>query len=96
MINQQLSLRIPQPLYKRSIKKAKLYGFTSVQEYIKDVLRQDLYIPEKVHLSPKEKKNMIETIKKLHGSSKLRTTDEDLHKIREQIADEIEEELRVK
>ena len=96
MINQQLSLRIPQPLFKRSVKKAKLYGFTSIQAYIKDVLRQDLYTPEKVHLTKEEKEKMIKNIHKMYGSSKLRTTDEQLHEAREKIADEIEKEFGLK
>lgn len=55
------------------------YRYSTRTEFIRDAIRSKL--------SELEKKELIETVHRLRGVFKRKTTDEDLHRIREELAD---------
>lgn len=55
------------------------YRYSTRTEFIRDAIRSKL--------SELEKKKMLEAVHRLRGISKRKTTDEDLHKIRENLAE---------
>jgi hypothetical protein len=47
-MNQQINLRLPQRLLKSATRHANKHGFGSVQEFIKETLRDKLFPPEEL------------------------------------------------
>lgn len=66
-------------------KAIKKYHYTTKTEFVREALRN--------RLSELEKAELIKNVEKMYGASKHKTTDEQLHKAREQAAIEFEKEL---
>ena len=74
-----ISLKSNEALLEEIDQKLSKYMYSTRTEFIRDAIRSKL--------SDLEKKELIETVHHLRGSSKRRTTDEELHEIREQLAE---------
>lgn len=63
----------------------KKHRYATKAEFIREAIRDKIkYL---------ERQNLLERAKSLYGSSRRKTTDEQLHKVREEIFEELEKEL---
>jgi len=62
MKDKSIHLRLPKVLYKESLKIKESFGFTNIQEFIKEAIRRLIY--------EYNKQKALKTLKKLYGSFK--------------------------
>jgi metal-responsive CopG/Arc/MetJ family transcriptional regulator len=83
-----VSLKMDKSLLKEIDSKLKKHRYSTRTEFIRDAVRDKL--------TDMEKKKMIEAVKRVRGIAKhKRSTDEDLHRIREKLAKEAEKEFNL-
>lgn len=73
-------LKMEESLLKEIDSKLTKYRYSTRTEFIRDAIR--------LKLTDLQKQEMLLAVDKAFGSSKLKTTDEDLHRAREQLAKE--------
>ena len=76
-MNTQVNLRLPNPLLMKLKLEAKKKGFATLQEYIKEILRQNLFDSQKV---TKEELNFLKKLYKISEEKNLYGTENDLFK----------------
>ena len=77
-----ISLKLDEALLEEMDKKLSKYRYSTRTEFIRDAIRSKL--------SELEKRGLLQALYKLRGISKRKTTDERLHKAREELAREYE------
>ncbi len=81
-----ISLKLDESILSEIDKKLAHYRYSTRTEFIRDAIRSKL--------SELEKKEMIAALHRIHGASKHRTTDEQLHATREKLAKELEAKFK--
>jgi hypothetical protein len=76
-MNKQINLRLPKKLFLEAEKHSKKYGFSSIQEMIKETLRAKLFKPE----FSKKEIALIEKFAKVCEDKNLYGTEEELYDI---------------
>lgn len=79
-MNKQVNVRLPEKMLVSAKNYAKKNGFSTVQEFIKETLREKLF-EEKKH-------KIIESLEKIKGTAKTKTSNKRLREIREQVSEE--------
>ena len=74
-----ISLKMDKALLKEIDRELPKNRYSTRTEFIRDAIRSKL--------SELEKRELLKEVKRLYGASKRRTTDEQLHKVRERLAD---------
>jgi len=74
-----ICLKMDKSILSELDRKLSKYRYSTRTEFIRDAIRSKL--------SELEKAEMIETVHSLRGVLKRKTTDEDLHRVREQLED---------
>jgi len=80
-----ISLKIDPKLLKEIDSNLVIYRYSTRTEFIRDAIRNKI--------EDLEKQKAIEKVRKFYGSSKRKTTDEELHKVRKEIAEELMRDL---
>lgn len=75
-----ISLKMDEALLTEIDAKLSRHRYSTRTEFIRDAIRSKL--------SELEKQELLKEVKRLYGTSKRKTTDEQLHKAREELADE--------
>ncbi|MBS3097675.1 ribbon-helix-helix protein, CopG family [Candidatus Woesearchaeota archaeon] len=83
-----ISLKLEDGLLKEVDQTLKKNRYSTRTEFIRDAIREKL--------SDLEKDELLRQVAKLRGSSKRRTTDDELHRAGEKAFDMIEEKLKAK
>ena len=78
-------IKIDEDFAKAIEKHMKKNHYTTKTEFFREAARNTL--------KKKEIQEALKNIKRYYGSSKTKTTDEDLHRVREELAKEWEEEM---
>ena len=81
-----ISLKLDGAVLSEIDRKLSRYRYSTRTEFIRDAIRSKL--------TELEKMEMMQAVHDLRGISKRKTTDEQLHKIREELAKEYEARLR--
>ena len=81
-----ISIRFEDDFLQAMEKVMKKQGYATKTEFIRESVRE--------RLKALEKEEALAKVRKLYGSSKHKTTDEDLHKAREKAFKELEEEFK--
>ncbi len=74
-----ISLKLDSSILSEIDRKLSRYRYSTRTEFIRDAIRYKL--------SELEKKELLAEINRLYGASKRKTTDRQLHKVREELAD---------
>jgi len=85
-----ICIKINEDFAKAIEKHIKKNHYTTKTEFFRESVRNTLKQEER---KEKEIKETLKNIKKYYGSSKTKTTDEDLHRVREELAKEWENEM---
>jgi len=83
---QAISLKLDKGMLKEIDEKLSKHRYSTRTEFIRDAIR--------IRLSDLEKEEMIRKVAKLRGISKRRTTDEELHRVREEVVRELENKFK--
>lgn len=83
-----ISLKLENNILTEIDQKLSKYRYSTRTEFIRDAIREKL--------SELEKDELLKTVAKLHGSSKRRTTDAQLHKAGEEAFERLEKKFRNK
>ena len=75
---QGISLKLDEAILKEIDTNLKKHRYSTRTEFIREAIRDKL--------SKLEKEELLKAVDRLHGSSKRKTTDEELHKVREMLA----------
>ncbi|MBT4376855.1 hypothetical protein HOD29_05780 [archaeon] len=78
-MNQQINLRLPEPLLSKTKSEAKKKGFTTIQEFIKETLRESLFQNQGIT------QNELTFLKKLHKVSEEKS----LYKTEKELFDKL-------
>lgn len=73
IMNKQINLRLPQDFIKKALVESKNQGYSSLQEFIKDILREKIYVENSISNQELELvKKLVEVSeeKSLYGSEK--------------------------
>ncbi len=82
-----ISLKLDEKFARNMEKVMRKNNYSTKTEFIREAIR------EKVESLGKEQK-LLEALERVFGSSKHKTTDEDLHRAREKLAKEYEEKFK--
>ncbi|HLC86244.1 MAG TPA: ribbon-helix-helix domain-containing protein [Candidatus Nanoarchaeia archaeon] len=80
-----ISLKIDSKLLKEIDSNLVINRYSTRTEFIRDAIRNKI--------EDLEKQKAIENVRKFYGSSKRKTTDEELHKVRKEISKELMKDL---
>lgn len=80
-----ISLKMEGVLLQEIDTKIKSHRYSTRTEFIRDAIRNKI--------EDLEKQKAIENVRKFYGSSKRKTTDEELHKVRKEISKELMKDL---
>ena len=83
---EQVCIRFEEDFLQAMEKAMKRNGYATKTEFIRESVRQKL--------KNLEKEEALARVRKLYGSSKRKTTDEQLHKVREKLAREYEKRFK--
>ena len=83
---QTITIKMEDKLLEEIDQKLEDNRYTTRTEFIRDAIREKL--------SDLEKEELLKTIAKLRGSSKRKTTDEQLHEARERLITEYEKKFK--
>ena len=81
-----ITLKMEENMVKEIDQKLASHRYSTRTEFIRDAIRDKL--------SDLEKEEILKNIEKLRGSSKRKTTDEQLHAVREMLAEKYEKKFR--
>ena len=80
-----ISIRLDDGMMKELDRIMRKHHFATLTEFVRDAIR--------TRLKELEKEELLKAVGKLYGSSKKKTTDEELHKAGEEVFRELEEEF---
>ena len=83
---ESVSLKLEAAFLRHVEKAMKKYQYSTKTEFIREAIRDKI--------RELEKEELLKDIKKVFGSSKHKTTDEDLHKAREKLIDVYEKKFK--
>ena len=83
-----ISLKLEEGILKEIDEKLAKHRYSTRTEFIRDAIREKL--------TDLEKENLLKVVAKLHGSSKRKTTDEQLHKAGERAFELLEKKFKTK
>lgn len=81
-----ISLKLEEGILKEIDEKLAKHRYSTRTEFIRDAIREKL--------SEFEKEEMLKAVAKLRGSSRHKTTDEQLHRVRENLIEKYEKKFR--
>ena len=84
---QTISIKIDEELMKAMKKLMKEHRYSTQTEFIREAIRMKLS-------EERERKDVLKRLHKIYGASRIQTTDEDLHRVREEISRELEDEIK--
>ena len=87
-MNEQINLRLPPLLLKDARKKAKQNGFGTVQAYIEQAVRADIY---DVHELSAKETGIIERLMKTRGDPRFWATEEEYHAVIKKKTEELQQ-----
>ena len=81
-----ISLKLEEGILKEIDQKLAKHRYSTRTEFIRDAIREKL--------SEFEKEEMLKAVAKLRGSSRHKTTDEHLHRVRENLIEKYEKKFK--
>ncbi len=91
-----ICLKIDENVLKNVDKSIKNHNYSTRTEFIREAIRDKIIELEKHKITEKEMREMLKAVDRLHGISKRKTADKDVHKTKNTAFEELERAYRIK